>query len=241
MQQDRRDKQYNGRAGTADPVDDSAHGSMPAHGRIPGDTVLPTFTPAVDRSPVGQKISCSINDLRAPLGLGTGLARLIADMRLSIERLWRVVPVPVIVLDRMPGCLIGLSMGLFVIVRSDYARDRPTMIHELEHCKQFWRGGVLLHMLRYYASRAYRLRVEVEAFRAELDACEPEERAARLDDAARALATGYHIGLDASTCRRHLTCSHPFDAAWPTSPRAAPRRPTPSPAAMVRSTNSTER
>ncbi len=202
--------------------------------------MLTTFTPAVDPLPVRHATPFLINGLRALLGLGTRLAPLAVDMRLSIERLWRVVPVPVIVLDRMPGCLIGLSMGLFVVVRSDYARDRPTMIHELEHCKQFWRGGVLLHMVRYYASRTYRLRVEVEAFRAELDACEPEERAARLDDAARALATGYHVGLDAATCRRHLTCSHPFDAAWPTSPRATPRRPTRSPAAMVRSTNSTE-
>jgi hypothetical protein len=161
-------------------------------------------------------------------------------MRFAIERLWRVVPVPVIVLDRMPGRLVGLSMGVFVVLRADYARDRPTIVHELEHCKQFWRGGALLHMLRYYASREYRLRVEVEAFRAELDACEPYERAARLDDASRALATGYHVGLDVSSCRRLLTCSHPFDAFWPTSPLAAARPSSSSPAVMARSTDSTE-
>jgi hypothetical protein len=161
-------------------------------------------------------------------------------MRFAIERLWRVVPVPVIVLDRMPGRLVGLSMGVFVVLRADYARDRPTIVHELEHCKQFWRGGALLHMLRYYASQEYRLRVEVEAFRAELDACEADERAARLDDASRALATGYHVGLDVSSCRRLLTCSHPFDVFWPTSPRAAARPSNSSPAVMARSTDSTE-
>lgn len=142
-------------------------------------------------------------------------------MRISIERLWRVVPVPVIALDRLPGRLVGLSMGLFVVVRSDYLADRPTIVHELEHCKQFWRGGILLHMLRYYASRSYRLRVEVEAFRAELAACPRWMVDVRLDDAARALASGYHVGLDVATCRRLLTCTLPSDGSWASSPAAS--------------------
>jgi hypothetical protein len=162
-------------------------------------------------------------------------------MTLTFERLWRVLPVPVIALDRLPGRLVGLSMGVFVVVRTDHAADRPTIVHELEHCKQFWRGGAVVHMLRYYASRAYRLRVEVEAFRAELDACGPEERAPRLDDAARALASGYHVGLDVHACRRLLTCSHPSDDSWAISPTAASLRPSSSPAVMGRSTDSTPR
>ncbi|MEI7447279.1 MAG: hypothetical protein WCK28_20495 [Burkholderiales bacterium] len=162
-------------------------------------------------------------------------------MKLRIERVWRVLPVPVLVLDRMPGRLVGLSMGLFVMVRSDYAADRPTIVHELEHCKQFWKGGAIVHMLRYYASRRYRLRVEVEAFHAELDACAPEERPERLDDAVRSLATGYHLGLDVHTCRQLLSCSHPFAASWPTSPRAAATPSSSSPAVMARSTDSTPR
>jgi hypothetical protein len=160
-------------------------------------------------------------------------------MKVTIERVWRVLPVPVLALDRMPGRLVGVSMGLFIVVRRDFAADRPTIVHELEHCKQFWRGGALLHMLRYYVSHAYRLRVEVEAFRAELDACATQDRPARLDDAARALATGYHLGLDVNDCRRLLTCSHPFAASWPTSQPIEPTRPNSSPAVMARSTDST--
>lgn len=160
-------------------------------------------------------------------------------MKLSIERLWRVVPVPVLAFDRMPGRLVGLSMGVFVVVRTDYAADRPTLIHELEHCKQFWKGGVLLHMVRYYLSRDYRLRVEVEAFRAELAACAPAELAARLDDAARALATGYHVGLDVHACRLLLTCSRPSAGSWPTSPTAGSPRLRSSSAVSARSTDST--
>jgi len=162
-------------------------------------------------------------------------------MRLSFERLWYVLPVPVVVLDRMPGRLVGLSMGLFVVIRCDYALDRPTIVHELEHCKQFWRGGVLLHMVRYYLSARYRLRVELEAFRAEIDACPPGERILRLDDAARALSSGYHVGLDVSACRALLSCSPPFDTSWPTSPQVDAGLSTSSNAVMARSTDSTRR
>jgi hypothetical protein len=127
-------------------------------------------------------------------------------IKITMARIWRAVPVPILVLRRMPGRLVGLSMGLFVVIRSDHASDRPTIIHELEHCKQFWRGWGVLHMLRYYLSRDYRLQAELEAFRAELDACGPAERQRRLDDAARALATGYHIGLDVDACKSLLSC-----------------------------------
>ena len=126
-------------------------------------------------------------------------------MKILLERLWKVLPVPVLAVERMPGRLIGLSMGVFVIIRSDFAADRPTVIHELEHCKQFWRGGAIIHMARYYLSRAYRLKVEVEAFRAEIAACEPHSAAARLDEAARALASGYRIDRDTEACLALLT------------------------------------
>jgi hypothetical protein len=162
-------------------------------------------------------------------------------MKISIERLWGVVPVPVVALDRMPARLVGLSMGVFVVVRSDYLADRPTIVHELEHCKQFWRGGIVLHMARYYASRTYRLRVEVEAFRAELAACPPHRRRERLDDAARALAGGYHIGLDVAACRHLLTCTLPSDDSWPTSTEGRSRRSTSSPPVTARSIDATRR
>jgi hypothetical protein len=96
-------------------------------------------------------------------------------------------------------------------------------------------------MLRYYASRGYRLKVEVEAFRAELDACEPHERFVRLDDAARALSTGYHVGLDVHACRHLLSCSDPSEISWATSPPAASHPSTSSTPVMARSTDSTRR
>lgn len=162
-------------------------------------------------------------------------------MKMRWATLWKVLPVPIVAFDRMPHRLVGLSMGMFVVVRSDHLGDRPTIVHELEHCKQFWRGGALVHMVRYYLSRCYRLRMEVEAFRAELAACEPEDREARLDDAVRALASGYHVGIDAQACRHLLTCFPPSDDFSATSPGATPPPLTSSPAVMARSTDSTPR
>ena len=126
-------------------------------------------------------------------------------MKLTVERLGRWLPVPVLSLDRMPGRLIGLSLGVFVVVRSDYAGDRPTIVHELEHCRQFWTGGLVVHMVRYYASQTYRLRTELEAFQAELRACPAHQFEQRLHESVRVLASCYEIGHDEHSCRQMLT------------------------------------
>jgi hypothetical protein len=162
-------------------------------------------------------------------------------IKITLTRIWRAIPVPILVLRRMPGRLVGLSMGLFVVVRADHAGDRPTIIHELEHCKQFWRGWGVLHMARYYLSRDYRLQAELEAFRAELDACGPRERQRRLEDAARALATGYHIGLDVDACKALLSCPPRSARSSPDTPSVDALRLNSSPPVMARSTDTTAR
>ncbi|MEO6269739.1 MAG: hypothetical protein ABIP08_05495 [Lautropia sp.] len=126
-------------------------------------------------------------------------------MKIRFHSIWKILPVPVITLERMPGRLVGLCVGPFVVVREDYAADYPTIVHELTHCKQFWRGLAVLHLIRYYGSRRYRLKAELEAFRAELDACPPAERRQRLHESARSLASSYSLGLDTEACRLLLS------------------------------------
>jgi len=126
-------------------------------------------------------------------------------VKIFLHSIWRFLPVPVITLERMPGRLVGLCVGPFIVVREDYASDYPTIVHELTHCKQFWRGLTVLHLIRYYGSRRYRLRAEVEAFRAELAACAPGERRQRLNESARSLASSYSLDLDANACRLLLS------------------------------------
>lgn len=132
-------------------------------------------------------------------------------VKIRLHSIWKFLPVPVISLERMPGRLVGLCVGPFVVVREDYASDHPTIVHELTHCKQFWRGLTVLHLVRYYGSRRYRLKAELEAFRAELDACTPGERRQRLLESARSLASSYSLGLDIEACR--LLLSSPPQAA----------------------------
>jgi len=122
-------------------------------------------------------------------------------VKIRLHSIWKILPVPVISLERMPGRLVGLCVGPFVVVREDYACDYPTIVHELTHCKQFWRGLTVLHLVRYYGSRRYRLKAELEAFRAELEACHPSERRQRLLESARSLSSSYSLGLDTEACR----------------------------------------
>lgn len=150
-------------------------------------------------------------------------------MKIRLHSIWKFLPVPVISLERMPGRLVGLCVGPFVVVREDYASDYPTIVHELTHCKQFWRGLTVLHLIRYYGSRRYRLKAELEAFRAELDACPPDERSQRLQESARSLASSYSLGLDTEACRLLLVAAPPVSPAPGRTMRPAYIESVPSP------------
>ena len=157
-------------------------------------------------------------------------------MKIHLHSIWKFLPVPVIALERMPGRLVGLCVGPFVVVREDYAGDYPTIVHELTHCKQFWRGLTVVHLVRYYGSRRYRLKAELEAFRAELDACPPAERRQRLLESARSLASSYSLGLDTEACRLLLS-SPPHTAlssGQPGRPSYIESVPSPMPARIDR-------
>ncbi len=113
-------------------------------------------------------------------------------------------PVPFIGMTRMPKTLIGICLGPLVVIRTSALADHPTLVHELEHCKQFWRGGLVVHFLRYLLSHDYRLRAEVEAFAAEVIACEEHERPSRIQESARALALCYRLTLSECDAISHL-------------------------------------
>jgi hypothetical protein len=124
--------------------------------------------------------------------------------RFSLKSVYGVIPVPVIASPWLPGRIVGLSLGFAVLVRDDYAQDEPTLVHELVHCKQFFRSGGVIHFLLYFLSSKYRLRTEIEAYRAEIDSCEASIALARLDESASALAHGYRLKLSASQCKALL-------------------------------------
>jgi hypothetical protein len=124
--------------------------------------------------------------------------------RFSLKSIYGVIPVPVIASPWLPGRIVGLSLGFAVVVRDDFAQDEPTLVHELVHCKQFFRSGGLLHFILYFVSTKYRLRTEIEAYRAEIDSCDANIALSRLEESASALAHGYRLKLSQSECRTLL-------------------------------------
>jgi hypothetical protein len=122
----------------------------------------------------------------------------------AIKSVYRFIPVPVISSPWLPGRIVGLSLGVAVLVRHDYANDEPTLVHELVHCKQFFRAGGLFHFVMYFASTAYRLKTELEAYRAEINSCRPDIADSRLNESAAALAYGYRLKLSAAECKELL-------------------------------------
>jgi hypothetical protein len=82
--------------------------------------------------------------------------------------LWGVIPTLVIYLPFLTKQVIGICFGPVVFIHNSYAQDESTLVHELEHCKQFWSQGLVIHFLRYCLSQSYRLSCEIEAYAAEL-------------------------------------------------------------------------
>jgi hypothetical protein len=118
--------------------------------------------------------------------------------------------VPLIRTTWLPGKIVGLSLGFAVLLDPRYFTDEPTIRHELVHCRQFWRQGLVLHFLRYWLSKSYRLKAEVEAFREEL-ACNNElsdpsgiEYEAHLNDLASSLSKCYGLPIAHAQARNLL-------------------------------------
>jgi hypothetical protein len=125
-------------------------------------------------------------------------------MRISFVSQATMPPALLLVPKRLPGRLIGLSLGPVIIIEQAFATDQPTVLHELAHCRQFWKNGLVLHFLRYWWSAKYRLNAELEAFSIELAACTQAERKVRLKTSANALSNGYRLSICPDQCEALL-------------------------------------
>ena len=103
-------------------------------------------------------------------------------------------PAIVIYTDLMiPARFSGYSLGPIILIRPSHQWDRGLHKHELVHARQWWRGLGIGHALRYWLSRSYRLRAEVEAYREQLRWDSSPALAAKLF--ARFLADKYDLGI----------------------------------------------
>ncbi|WP_427312842.1 hypothetical protein [Cupriavidus sp. H39] len=118
---------------------------------------------------------------------------------------------------RSPLCLVvetrwliprgfdGFTPGPLILLRP--GASQALIEHEKVHVRQFWRSWGLMGVL-YLASRRWRLRYEVEAYREQLRHSPPG--AAR--GLARVLATKYRLGISEGEAYRLLRQGLPDDA-----------------------------
>lgn len=64
----------------------------------------------------------------------------------------------------------GITSGIFISIRYEHRNDLGLHAHELVHVKQFYRT-LGLHSIFYRIFKWYRLRTEIEAYKAQLEYC----------------------------------------------------------------------
>lgn len=93
---------------------------------------------------------------------------------MRIQFVYCILPTPVFFVDSLGEWKAGEVRGPVVRIRKDCAEDAGLLAHELTHVKQWWRTAGL-HSVLYLLSKSYRLKSEVEAYKAQA-ACYPDDR-----------------------------------------------------------------
>lgn len=114
-------------------------------------------------------------------------------------------PAVVAHVDSLPLSMAACAIGPLVLIRRKRKGDAALLAHELVHVRQWYRTFGLFPLL-YLLSDSYRLRVEVEAYRVQID-LQPEgfDRAAYVDGVAWTLARRYYINTTEQDVRSLLT------------------------------------
>lgn len=90
---------------------------------------------------------------------------------------------------------MALTPGL-IVLRPARAADHALIAHEKRHCEQMREVGMLRFWWNYLTSPAFRLHMEVEAYRVQL-----AMRPSSIDHYAQALATRYFLDINIQQAR----------------------------------------
>jgi hypothetical protein len=109
----------------------------------------------------------------------------------------------IIIVNRFTSWLIPKQYDactrLFVtFIRPEFKNDVALIEHEKTHQRQFWKNP--LHGYFYLFSKAYRLKVEVEAYRVQL-----QYDPSGLDDFAKYLSENYNLDITFDEAKKLLT------------------------------------
>lgn len=119
------------------------------------------------------------------------------------RRVFGWLPVPIIRVPRLWGGIDSFTPLVLILLVERCWDDEPLIANELTHVEQAYRGLLLIYAVRYLFDREFRLSVELDAYRRQIDAhATPGERAAMLERAAYLLTLPvYRFGIDESTAR----------------------------------------
>lgn len=102
----------------------------------------------------------------------------------------------------------GMAVAPWLILIHPTRRgDEPLLVHERTHCQQMREHGWWAFVLQYAFSRAFRLRMELEAYRAQIEhitAADSTRRQAAVNGFARALSEKYMLRLTYEQARALL-------------------------------------
>lgn len=89
---------------------------------------------------------------------------------MKYEIIFGWLPVPIFVSNKdLTGGKFDAKTYTFllftwIVVSHKFDHDGALLKHELTHCKQYYKGGLWVHSLRYRFSQSYRFSVEKEAY-----------------------------------------------------------------------------
>lgn len=122
---------------------------------------------------------------------------------MRIKFIYKIIIVPIFYTEiLLPKNAAGVSRGFFVIINPKYKNDIGLLEHELTHSRQFWKYGLIVHSLRYYFSKEYRLKCEVEAYKEQLKFPPASENPERyLDKYASYISENYNFEVTKDEAR----------------------------------------
>jgi len=114
--------------------------------------------------------------------------------------IFKFIPVPVFVTNKLRHKQFqGESWVFFVLIRpSVLEQHRESLVaHELTHCKQAWKYGIIPFKLLYWCSPKWRLKFEIEGYTTQLIALSLDVNLRRLaiQEMVESMYKKYNLGL----------------------------------------------
>ena len=123
---------------------------------------------------------------------------------MKIKFVYGVLPALVFYTDWfMKDWMSAMAIGPFVFVRKSWKTNEPLLTHELVHVKQFYRTLGLMGIF-YKVSAKFRLRMEVEAYKAQLEKTPMHLYNTKLHSFAHVLSDHYNLNITKQEALAHL-------------------------------------